>query len=108
MGELKKDVEGNIAFESKLETPFFWEPVPAKQVIRPDAQHVILVGDRERTNVEMNEWLQQPFILTKKKSWWIYALILSILALGVLLFHFVNNGWRLDALRNQEKLQTPR
>ncbi|HEX4849893.1 MAG TPA: hypothetical protein VFV08_03755, partial [Puia sp.] len=53
VGELKKDTTGNVLFESSLGNPFFLQPVPARKVIHPDARHVLLVGDTERTNVEM-------------------------------------------------------
>jgi hypothetical protein len=105
VGELKKDFEGNTVFESSLGTPFFWEPVPARQVIHPNAQHVLLVGDRERTNFEMNEWLNKDAGPRKKIGWWVYALILSALAIGVLIFHFANNGWRINSVSNQQVLQ---
>ena len=108
VGDLIKDYEGNIAFESSLGTPFFLQPVPAKQVIRQDAQHLLLVGDRERTNVEMNEWLHQEPFQKSQKSWWIFALILAILAIGILLFHFSSNGWNSGSFGNQQKLELDR
>jgi hypothetical protein len=108
VGELIKDYEGNIAFESSLGTPFFLQPVPARQVIRQDAQHLLLVGDRERTNVEMNEWLHQEFELRKERPWWIFALILAAVSLGILVLYFSIRGWNMGAIGNQQPLQLDR
>jgi hypothetical protein len=106
VGVLKKDQEGNIVFETAFSSPPFYQPVPAHKVIHPDAQHVLLVGDTERTNVEMNEWLQQEQGKRTMKSWWIYALVVAIIALLIILFHFSSSGWSLDSSGNQQKLQT--
>ena len=105
VGELKKDHEGNIIFESSIGNPFFLQPVPAKKVIHPDAKHVLLVGDTERTSVEMNELLHQEEDEKKRKLWWVYALIIGIIALFIILFHFSSHGWRFDAAGNQQKLE---
>jgi nucleoid DNA-binding protein len=105
VGELKKNEEGSIVFESTLGNPFFLQPVPAEKVVHPDAKHVLLVGDTERTNVEMNEWLQQETEPRKKRSWWIFALIIGVIALSVLIFHFSSHGWRVDSAGNQQGLQ---
>src|SRR5258705_12176262 len=70
VGELKKDHEGNILFESSLGNPFFLQPVPARKVIHPDAKHLLLVGDTERTNVEMNEMLHHEEERKSEKWWW--------------------------------------
>jgi hypothetical protein len=108
VGELIKDYEGNIGFETSLGTPFFLQPVPARQVIRQNAQHVLLVGDRERTNKEMNEWLHHEPEQKKQKSWWIFPLILAVLALCILFFYFSSNGWNTGSFGNQQRLQLDR
>lgn len=104
VGELKKDHEGNILFESSLGNPFFLQPVPARKVIHPDAKHLLLVGDTERTNVEMNEMLHHEEERKSKKWWWISAIIIGAIALLIILFHFSSHGWKVEAAGNQEKL----
>jgi hypothetical protein len=106
VGELRRDTEGNIVFESSLGNPVFMQPVLARKVIRPDAKHVLLVGDTERTTVEMSEWLHQDEIVAEKKDWWwAYALALGIIAIIILLFHFSSHGWHTDTMGNQHVLQ---
>jgi|SRR5579859_2380180 len=101
VGVLKKDESGNILFESVQDNGIFMAPTPALRVNRQHAQHTILVGDQERTNVEMNEWLHEEIDERRKKPWWVIALILGILALAVLAWHFISNGW---SFGNQIKL----
>jgi hypothetical protein len=93
VGVLKKDGSGNVLFESLSGNTLFMVPTPAMRVSRQDAQHMMLVGDRERTNVQMNEWLQEEGAGRKKRSWWIAALVLGIIALAILGWHFYTNGW---------------
>ena len=93
VGVLKKDLSGNVIFESISGNPLFMVPTPAMRVNRQDAQHMLLVGDRERTNVQMNEWLHEEGAGRKKRSWWIIALILGVIALAILGWHFYSNGW---------------
>src|SRR5882724_4213680 len=106
VGELKKDYEGNILFESSLGNPFFLQPVPARKVIHPDAKHLLLVGDRERMSDEMNEFLNTEEEEPKsKKWWWISAIIAAVIALLIILVHFSSHGWKIDSAGNQEKLE---
>ena len=93
VGILKKDGSGSVVFESTGGNTLFMVPTPAIRVNRQDAQHVLLVGDQERTNVEMNEWLQEEGASRKKGSWWIIALVLGLIALAILGWHFYSNGW---------------
>jgi len=101
VGVLKKDEFGNIQFESVADNGIFMAATPAVRVNREHAQHTILVGDQERTNIEMNEWLHEEVGEKKKKPWWVIALILALLALAVLGWHFWSNGW---SFGNQTKL----
>jgi hypothetical protein len=100
VGVLKKDGSGSVVFESTGGNTLFMVPTPAMRVNRQDAQHTLLVGDQERTNVEMNEWLQEEGVSRKKGSWWIIALVLGLVALAILGWHFYSNGW---ATGNQMK-----
>ena len=100
VGILKKDGSGSILFESAPAPSFFQQPTPAMRVNRQDAQHTLLVGDRERTSGEMNEWLHDEVLHRRKFPWWIIALILAVLGLSVLGWHFYVHGW---ATGNQTK-----
>src|SRR5260370_29975845 len=105
VGILRKDDGGNILFEPAPADGLFMSPTPAIRVSHQNA-HTLLVGDQERTNVEMNEWLHDEEAARKgwKKSWWIIALVLALLALAALGWHFYVNGW---VIGNQRSLIIP-
>jgi hypothetical protein len=92
VGVLKKDASGNVLFEP-VATPFdFLQPTPAMRVNRQDAQHTLLVGDRERTSGEMNEWLHDDAHRRRKVAWWIIAVIIAVAGLAFLGWYFYSHG----------------
>jgi len=93
VGFLKKDGAGNVTFESVPGSTLFMVPTPAMRVSRQDAQHLLLVGDQERTNVEMGEWLHEEGAARRRTPWWLVAVILGVIALALLGWHFYSNGW---------------
>ena len=93
VGVLKKDGSGNILLESAAAPSFSVQPVPAMRVNRQDAVHTLLVGDRERTSGEMNEWLQEEETARKRFPWWVIALILAVIGLTILGWHLYTHGW---------------
>ena len=105
VGVLRKDYAGNIIFESSSGAARFLKPVSANSIIRKDAQHHLLVGDKETNNNEMNEWLHPGQETKKKETWWVYALVIGLAALLVLLFHFSSNHGQASPSGNQQKLE---
>ena len=90
IGELKRDASGEIVFEPSVIPKTFNVTVPAERIVRTNAKHVMLVGDRERTNVEMNDYLHE--VHKERESWWMYALIIAAISLIAIFFHFYRNG----------------
>lgn len=98
VGVLTKD-GGEIHFEST--TPLtYLQPVTAERVIRQDAQHAILVGDKETTTQDMSELLSEGTFV-ERESWWIYALILFAIGVVILFFHFFRSGGGLESIGGQ-------
>lgn len=93
VGMLKKDGNGGVLFESAPAPLLFLQPVPAMRVVRQDAQHSMVVGDRERTSGEMNEWLQDHAHRRRRLSWWLIALVLAVLGLAFLGWYFYSHGF---------------
>lgn len=86
IGNFFVDDSGNINFKTEELPVAFLQPVFAERVIHPDAEHHILVGDKETTNTEMTEFLA-PRSETKDR-WWIWAIILGVIALLALVVYF--------------------
>jgi hypothetical protein len=86
IGTFSVDASGKINFE-ETELPFaFAQPVFAERVIHPDAEHNILVGDKESTNTEMTELLAPKTAI--KDRWWIWAILLGAIAIAAIVIYF--------------------
>lgn len=99
VGSLQKNTSGNIFLQSQKLLNFF-EPVAAGRVIHKNAEHAVLVGDRETTSSVMNQFFQEDEKI-KDSRWKIMAIILFIIALAVLIFHFYTHSFSISATGNQ-------
>lgn len=104
LGILRKDDNGEVHFESSILSPDFFQPVPAEKVIRTNAKHMLLVGDRERSSGEMSEWFAEEPV-HGNRLWWLVALIVGIVATMVIMFHFSSHGWNVGSTGNQNQIQ---
>ena len=104
LGTLKKDDMGDIHFESSIANPFFLKPVPAEKIVRANAKHMLLVGDRERSSMEMSDWFAEEPV-HGNRLWWLVALIGGIAAVMVIMFHFSSKGWNVGSTGNQQLIQ---
>lgn len=102
IGTLSKGLAGEIRFEAELKDSPAGEPVPAAKVLREKAAHTVRVGEQEKTSEEMIEFLQPP---VKKRSYeGVITLIVALLALAFLVWHFMQTGLG-NSTGNQQKVQ---
>ena len=94
IGNFYKDTIGAIRFEPVELNPVFLQPVTAVRTIRQDAEHNMLVGDKKTTNVEMTEFLNEEAPIPPDR-WWIWAIVLGLIGIGLLTVYFNQNGWNL-------------
>lgn len=83
--------QGKLVFRS---IPIHLSLIPevkAERVVRKETTHAILVGDRERDTQEMAALLTHKPAASANR-WWIFALVLLLLAAGVMAYYFVNDG----------------
>ena len=104
IGVLRRNESGDVIFEPENPTNLLSVPVPAERIVRSNAKHTMLVGDREISNVEMTDYLHDE-VHKEKTSWWIYALIISALALTAILFHFFRRT-NVSPFGNHQTIQT--
>jgi hypothetical protein len=104
LGILRKDDSGEIHFETSIQNPSFLRPVPAEKVVRTNAKHMLLVGDRERSNREMSDWFAEEPI-HGNRLWWLVALVGGIAAALIIMFHFSSSGWNVESTGNQQTIQ---
>jgi len=102
VGQFFVDSSGNLQFQANDLPKVFLQHVKAVRVIHPDAEHQILVGDRETTNTLMTEYFSED-IPVKKNRWWIWAIVLGAVALVTLLI-YLSDEKKLGAFGNAIKL----
>jgi hypothetical protein len=86
IGRFNIDAGGNIIFQSVNLPAAFSPSVTAERVIHPEAEHSILVGDKETTNTVMTEYFNEEPVV--KDRWWIWAIVLAALAIGTLIIYY--------------------
>ena len=87
VGKFFVDADGQINFKQIPFPQYLRQPVHAEKVIRPDATHSILVGDKESNSAIMTEYYStEP--LKKKRTWQLAALLLFLLGLGTIAFYY--------------------
>ena len=90
IGKFYKDNNQQIQFEPIQLSQIFFQPVTANRIIRENAEHNVLVGDRETNSTVMTEYFtEEPKIIDR---WWIWAAGIAAIALLLLGFSFYNNG----------------
>ncbi|MEO6254467.1 MAG: hypothetical protein ABIO79_14235 [Ferruginibacter sp.] len=86
IGNFFVDSSGKISFKPEELPAAFLQPVFAERVVHPDAEHQILVGDKEKTNTQMTELLaprSEP-----KDRWWVWAIVLGAIGIITLVVYF--------------------
>lgn len=70
--------------QASLPTAFF-PAVNADRVIHPEADHSMLVGDKETTTAQMTEYFAGE--TAAKRRWWVAAFIIGLASLALVAFH---------------------
>ncbi len=102
-GRFKVDKDGVLSFYQNEISVDFFPSVEANKVTHPNRSHSILVGDQERTAI-FKKTKSEKVDKTAKKLWWISAIILFLIGIGICIFayqiDFKGNFWK-----NKNKIQ---
>jgi hypothetical protein len=90
VGHFFRGKDGKISFRQAELPESFLQPVFAERVIHPDAEHHILVGDKETTNTVMAEYFNETYV--SKNRWWVWAIVLGAIGLAILLIYLSGSG----------------
>ncbi len=101
MGVLNKGLGGDVKFNPSGDI-VLERPVPAEKVIREKAEHMVRVGEDEKTSEEMTEMLNRPE--EKRSYWWAYALTLALLAVMFIGWYFSEHGLETSSIGNGKKM----
>lgn len=100
VGRLYQDASGEVHFQPQKAEQLLLRPVAAERVVRSNAAHSMLVGDKETTTLAMSEMLTEES--SGKNPWWIYALIIAFIAGIILVYKFASDGFTPEATGNSQ------
>ena len=89
-GKFYIDHDGTLDFRQDEIPGEFLPAITVQKVIHPNAVHNVLVGDQEHTNDFMKNQLKN-FVTIKKSTWWIWAVLLTLIATAVIIYHIKFN-----------------
>lgn len=81
------------------------QPVIAERVIRQKAEHTILVGEKERSAAEMEEYFA-PEAPVKRNYTWLIAVILIVVAIMFIGWYFSEKGFSPSSAGNNAVLKS--
>ena len=111
VGVLQPGTKGDIDFVPEKKNFVFELPVIAEKVVRRNAEHVMLVGDKQKTSLQMTEILAHhtsPEIISSSiaPAWWAIAIVLSFAAIMLIGWHFSEYGFGVTSTGTTKKVST--
>ena len=102
IGTLNRGLADDVKFTPSISEMVFEKPVAAEKVIRERAEHMIRVGEDDKTSAEMKEMLSHKE--EKKSYWWAYALAVGLLATIFIGWYLSEHGVDVSSIANGQKL----
>lgn len=103
VGVIRRDNNGDLKLEMQKILLQSEQPVTAQKVIREKAEHTVLVGEKEKTSVEMEEYFAVSPV--KKNYSWLIAVILTVLAVVFIGWYFSEKGFSASSAGNQSVIK---
>jgi hypothetical protein len=104
VGILKRDENGSLKLDPGTITLQTEQPVHAEKVIREKFEHTVLVGEREKSSVEMAEYFAGD--APKKNYAWIIAVVLTILSVMFIGWYFSQKGFNPSSAGNRSVIKS--
>lgn len=103
VGIFRRDEKGNITLDSKARGLPGEMPVMAEKVIREHAEHILMVGEQEKTSLEMQEYFAES--PAKKDYSMVIAVVLIFLSLIFTGWYFSGKGINPASAGNQHVIK---
>ena len=104
VGIFRRDETGNLKIERPATALQSQQPVYAEKVIREKFEHTVLVGEQEKTSVEMTEYFAEE---TPRKNYtWIIAVVLTVLAVMFIGWYFSEKGFTPSSAGNKSVIKS--
>jgi len=100
VGNISKGFAGEVKFIP--DSIVSEQPVKAEKVIREKAEHMVRVGEDERTSVEMEAMLSKT--VEKRSYWWVTAAVIALLAIMFIGWYFSEYGVSVMSTANTKKI----
>jgi hypothetical protein len=103
VGVLRRDNNGDLKLDPQNISLQSEPPLAAEKVIRVKAEHIVLVGEKEKTSVEMEQYFAET--PAKKNYAWLIAVILTVLAVMFIGWYFSEKGFSTSSAGNQSVIK---
>ncbi len=104
VGMFRRDGSGNLQLDPPASTLQSQQPVHAQKVIREKFEHTVLVGEQEKSSVEMTEYFAEG--APKKNYGWIIAVVLTVLAVMFIGWYFSEKGFTPSSAGNKSIIKS--
>jgi hypothetical protein len=104
VGVMRRDNNGDLKLDPQNITLQSEQPVTAEKVIRVKAEHTVLVGEQEKTSMEMEEYFAESPV--KKSYAWLIAVIITVLAIIFIGWYFSEKGFSTSSAGNQSVIKS--
>ena len=91
-GDLETIPGGQVILKAATIDFPFMPHVSSNRVIRKEVAHTVLVGERERSSGDSQQWLEED-VVVDKAGWWIAAVIIAAIALIMIFYQFFLNDY---------------
>ena len=104
VGVLRTDAAGYVRLDPAPVDLQSEMPVNAEKVIREKFEHTVLVGEQERSSVEMEEYLADT--RPTRNYLWIIAIVLTVLCIMFIGWYFSEKGFTPSSAGNKSILKS--
>jgi hypothetical protein len=104
VGIFRRDNNGDLKLHSQSILLKSEQPVMAEKVIRVKAEHNVLVGEQEKTSVQMEEYFAEN--KSRKNYTWLIAVIITVLAVMFIGWYFSEKGFTTSSAGNQSVIKS--
>jgi hypothetical protein len=104
VGVFKRDKTGHLKLDPYTIALQTEQPIHAEKVIREKFEHTVLVGEREKSSVEMAEYFAVD--APKRNYAWIVAVVLTILAVMFIGWYFSAKGFNPSTAGNNSVIKS--
>jgi hypothetical protein len=104
VGTISKGLGGDFKMVPLLQHHLPAASIPASKVLRENPEHLVRVGEEERTSSQMREYFYHNGNVGRRPYLWTIALVITILSVIFIGFYFSTRGMNTSSASNQQKL----